>query len=48
MAGFTIIERTRPLTATPRGQAYLGRAAQVLALAPPSFGCGTAVRAAEA
>lgn len=32
MVGFTIIERTRPLTATPRGQAFLWRAAHVLAL----------------
>ncbi|MGW3209250.1 hypothetical protein [Streptomyces sp. NPDC001135] len=46
MVGFTIIERTRPLTATPRGQAFLWRAAQVLAR--PSFGCGTALRGAEA
>ncbi len=30
MVGFTIIERTRPLTATPRGQVFLSRAAQAL------------------
>ncbi|MEU4847965.1 hypothetical protein [Streptomyces gilvosporeus] len=32
MIGFTIIERTRPLTATPRGQVFLWQAARVLAL----------------